>query len=99
MFFSVAWLRLITLSLITLPFVTSHEDVLCKFVPLEFYSPFCLLNFLSHFLCIILRSTGESTRRTVRYRLLSFQQLCGIQCLRSICRKYPASRYCKSILT
>lgn len=33
MFFSVAWLRLITLSLLTLPFVSSHEDVICKFGP------------------------------------------------------------------
>jgi hypothetical protein len=31
MLFSVAWLRLITLSLLTLPFVSSHEDVICKF--------------------------------------------------------------------
>jgi hypothetical protein len=31
MFFSVAWLRLITLSLLTLPFVSSHEDKICKF--------------------------------------------------------------------
>ena len=31
MFFSVAWLRLITFSLFALPLVRSHEDVICKF--------------------------------------------------------------------
>jgi hypothetical protein len=68
-------------------------------IPLEICSPFCLLIPPSYFLCIILRSTGESTRRTLRYCLLSFQQLSGVQCLRSIGRKYAASRYCRSILT
>jgi hypothetical protein len=90
-----------SLHCLSLSFLSSRHTrtSFVSLVPLEICSPFCLLISPSHFFCIILCSTGESTRRTVRYCLLSFQQLSCVQCLRSIGRKYAASRYRKPILT
>lgn len=93
MFFSVAWLRLIAFYLFTLPLVRSHEDVLCKFLCLKSKdeSSHRLLIPRSHFLRILLRSTGEFTRSTIRYCLLSFKSFRGLQHLRRIGRMYSSS--------
>jgi hypothetical protein len=97
--FSVARLRLIAVSLFALPLVRSHEDVLCMFFSSfnDEFSPRLLMP-SSYFLCILLRSTGEFTRPTVRYCLLSFKPFCGFQHLRRIGRMYSLSGSYISIL-